>query len=190
MIDESTFSNKVRRTFGDLLAEFGYEASRADGYSIRFERTPTFVELDYDAQRSHEVSIWLSDGDELEPPLELVDALRATECEPKDVEGVALMQTDSPADLDVLLQRAAQALRDCGSDFVAGDTNAFAAARELRSQRAESYTVNLQNRSALAAADDAWAAKDYGRVHDLLNPIRDSLGSSYQRRLEFAEKKL
>jgi hypothetical protein len=81
-------------------------------------------------------------------------------------------------------------LYKCGEDFVAGDRDTFAAARELRSHRAEAYTQNLRGRGVLETADAAWGERDYGRVHDLLNPIRESLDRVHRRRLEFAEKKL
>ena len=58
-----------------------------------------------------------------------------------------------------------------------------------RSRRAAAYATAVQNRALLRAADDAWAQKDYGRVQDLLNPMRDALGVT-PRRLDFAEKKL
>jgi hypothetical protein len=64
------------------------------------------------------------------------------------------------------------------------------AARTLRSERAAYYTAQLGSRGLLDEADAAWDEKDYGRVHDLLNPIRDSLGESHRRRLKFAEKRL
>lgn len=66
----------------------------------------------------------------------------------------------------------------------------FAAARRLRSERAAQYTAELRNSAILEAADVAWKKKDDGRVHDLLNPIRDSLDESHRRRLTFAEKRL
>lgn len=190
MIDESTFSAEVRRTLGDLLGKVGYDVTRSDRYSVRFEKPAAFVEVNYDAHRSQELSIWLGDRTEAEPPLEFVDALQATDCTPENLENVALMQTGDPAVLGRLLEHAAGLLSDCGQEFLAADKGAFDAAREFRSRQAEKYTIGLRNQDVLEAADIAWADKDYGRVHDLLNPIRDSLGGAHERRLRFVEKRL
>jgi hypothetical protein len=190
MIDEATFADIVRRTVGGALRPYGYEPTTPDGFRARFEKPASFVEVTYDAGRSQEVSIWLgelpADG---EPPLELADVLRATDCSPEDVKFVELIQTSDADALGRLLDRAAQMLRECADRFLGDGRDAFDAARALRSERAAAYTAGLRNREVLKAADAAWEAKDYGRVHDLLNPIRDALGESHRRRLEFAEKK-
>jgi hypothetical protein len=191
MIDEATFEDIVHRTVGSVLELYGYEPMKSDGFRARFEKPASYVEVMYDAARSHEVSIWLGevpiDG---EPPLELADVLRATDCGAEDVKFAELIQTADADALGRLLDRAAQLLRQCAGRFLADGRDAFGAARALRSERAAAYTAGLRNRQALDAADEAWESKDYGQVHDLLNPIRDALGESHRRRLEFAEKKL
>lgn len=190
MIDESTFLSEVRHRFGRVLSQHGYRLVASAGYSVRFGKHLNFVEVDYDAHRSTEVSIWVGDDNEAEPPLELVDALRATGCGPQALQGLDLMQTSDPDELGRMLRRACRMLVECGESFVAGDPSAFRAARALRSQRAKDYTRETRNRSTLERADVAWSDRDYGQVHDLLNPIRDSLDSKYRRRLEFAGKRL
>jgi len=85
---------------------------------------------------------------------------------------------------------AAQLLSGCGRPFLRGDPSAFARARALRSERARAYTGELQLRGVLEAARAAWEERDYGRVHDLLNPLRDSLDEVHRRRLAFAQKRL
>lgn len=116
--------------------------------------------------------------------------LRASECNAEDIRSVELIQTSDADALDRLLERAAALLRECSGRLLGDGHDAFVLARAIRSQRAAAYTAELRNRGVLEEADAAWKQKDYGRVHDLLNPIGDSLGPSDQRRLEFAEKKL
>lgn len=193
MIDETTFERVVRRIIGRTLDAYDYdhEPSGSDAYRVRFERLTSYVEVTYDAARSHEVSIRLGECPAVsEPPLELADVLRATDCNVEDIGSVELIQTSDADALGRLLERAAALLRECAGRALGGGHDAFAVARAIRSERAPAYTAELRNRGALAEADAAWKEKDYGRVHDLLNPIRDSLRPSDRRRLEFAEKKL
>lgn len=191
MIDDGTFADVTRRTLGATLAAYSYGPAIADPFRVRFEKPSSYVEVVYDASRSQEVSIWLGESpNSSEPPLELPDVLRATSCDADDVQFAELIQTSDPDALERLLERASELLRRCASRFLEDGHDAFLAARTLRSERAAYYTAQLRSRGLLDEADAAWDEKDYGRVHDLLNPIRDSLGESHRRRLKFAEKRL
>lgn len=190
MIDERTFAREVSRVFDDLLAQFGYESISTNDYSVRYDAPRSFVQVDYDPARADEISVWLGDPSNIEPPLELADALAATACNPEALDGIALMQTADAGVLRRLLQRAAELLEECGYEFLSGDDAAFSRAREERSRRAHHYTRSLTNRGTLERADVAWTNREYDLVHDLLSPIRDSLDSSHRRRLAFAEKRL
>jgi hypothetical protein len=191
MIDDRDFAGLVRRTLGAALEAYGYKLADVEAFRVRFLKPSSFVEVSYDAARSQELSIWLGESPtDPEPPLELADALRASNCDADDVRFAELMQTSNADALERLLERAANLLRECAEQLLAGDHDAFDAARRLRSERAAEYTAELRNRPILQAADVAWKKKDYGRVHDLLNPIRDSIGESHRRRLTFTEKRL
>jgi hypothetical protein len=191
MIDERHFASLVHRTLGAALKAYGYNPAGGNAFRVRFEKPSSFVEVTYDAGRSQELSIWLGESPtDPEPPLELADVLRASECDADDIRFAELIQTSDADALERLLGRAADLLRGCASQLLADGHDAFAAARRLRSERAAEYTAELRNRTVLEAADVAWKQQDYGRVHDLLNPIRDSVGESHRRRLTFAEKRL
>jgi hypothetical protein len=192
MIDKTSFADVAHRTLGVGLESYGFKPAGEEAFRVRFEKpSASYVEVTYDASRSHEVSIWLGESPAgPEPPLELADALRATDCDMEDIEFAELIQTADADALGRLLERAAELLRRCANRFLEDEHDAFAAARALRSERAAEYTAQLQNRGILEAADTAWEKQDYGRVHDLLNPIRDSLDDAHRRRLGFAEKRL
>jgi hypothetical protein len=191
MIDERSFEEVTRQTVGAVLDAYGYALSAAADFRIRFEKPSSYVEVTYDASRSHEASIWLGElPANTEPPLELADVLRATDCGSDDIRFAELIQTSDVAALRQLLERASLLLRKCASDFLEDGPQALDRARALRSERAAAYTAEIRNRPVLEAADAAWAEKEYGRVHDLLYPIRDTLGESHRRRLAFAERKV
>lgn len=191
MIDEGDFARLVHRTLGAALEPYGYKPAGADAFRVRFQKPSSFVDVTYDAARSQELSIWLGESPtDPEPPLELADVLRASGCDADDIRFAELIQAPDADALERLIQRVADLLRGCANRLLADGHDAFAAARRLRSERAAEYTAELRNSAILEAADVAWKKKDYGRVHDLLNPIRDSLDESHRRRLTFAEKRL
>lgn len=191
MISSADFEQMVESSVGKLLTAEGFRRVDELPFRIRYERGALFVDVEYETSRSRELTIWLADADRNgEPPLTLSDALRATDCDAEAIERVARSQTGDAAFLGRLLFDARDLLFTFGQPFLNGDESAFARARQIRSDRARSYTAGLRHRPVLEAADAAWQAKDYGRVHDLLNPIRDSLDESHRRRLTFAEKRL
>jgi hypothetical protein len=190
MITTDRFIEAVRRAFAYLTEEFGFRLGEPGEYVVRFERNAVYVSVDYDAGRSHEITAWVGDANAAEPPLELADVLRAADAAPAEVASVELMQTGDPEAAERLLEHAADLLRLHGRPFLEGRPEAFAQARSLRSRRAAEYTRDVRNRHLLDAADEAWAQKDFARVHDLLNPIRDSLDNAHLRRLRFVEGRL
>jgi hypothetical protein len=190
MITASRFIEAVRRAFAYLTDDVGFQLCEPGDYVVRYERDPVYVSVNYDASRSHEITVWVGDANAAEPPLELADVLRSADAAPTDVASVELMQTGDPKVAERLLEQAADLLRSHGRPFLEGRPEAFAQARSLRSRRAAQYTEDIRNRRLLEAADEAWAQKDFARVHDLLNPIRDSLDNTHLRRLRFAEGKL
>lgn len=191
MISTADFERMVHTALSGLLAASGFRLGDASPYRVRYDCDATFVDVDYDASRSRELTIWLGDAARgNEPPLELPDALRATSCGAEAIEQIARSQTEDAAVLAQILTGARDLLAEFGAPFLRGDASAFTTARRVRSQRARTHTAELRDRGVYEAADTAWVDKDYGRVHDLLDPIRDSLDESHTRRLEFAEKRL
>lgn len=190
MIDVTSFTREAGSAFEFVRSEFGYNLVLSEGYELRYEHGERFVVVAYDAARSHELTLWVGDIGDGEPPLELADVLRASQCPEDDVDAVALMQTSDEFVLARLLGQAASALRACGSALLKGDAEAFGGAKRLRSQRAAEYTREINNRGILDEADCAWRARDYPRVRELLAPIRDSLSRTHAKRLEYVETKL
>jgi hypothetical protein len=189
LISQSSFVAKAREFFNPLMSAFGFDERAESGYSVRFEKSPLFVELRYDP-RSRELVVWIGDGYEDEPPFELADLLRASGAPPEAIASVELMQPSEEPTLTRMLDHASQLLEAHGAGFLTDEEGAFGRARRVRSDRAERYTALVRSKARVAAADRAWRDKDYGRVHDLLNPIRDALDQEHLRRLAFAEKHL
>jgi hypothetical protein len=195
-----TFSSKVIDTFDPMLAKRGFRLATQNASAVRFENLPMFVEVTHHPGR-RELDVWVGDVRSLEPPFELADVLRAAGGSSEAIESVAVMRTDDDSVLSGFLDRGARLLDAHADALLRGDEAALDEARRLRSTRAVEYTRGVQQRSRLnaaclrlesrlSAAEAAWKDGDYGRVHDLLNPVRDSLDQERRRRLAFAEKQL
>lgn len=191
MITPAQFIDAVDRTLNPVLSAKGFAMVATDDFTVEFRGAAASLVVRYE-QRSHELSVWLSDfeDDSGEPPLELPDALRATDCPSSDVDSVSLIQTHEVEPLERLLGRVADVIGKCATAFLAGDPRSFEAARRIRADRARAYTAKVVNAPAITEADSAWQARDYEQVCKLLRPIRDDLDDTHRRRLAFAESKL
>jgi hypothetical protein len=191
MITPVQFIDIVDRTLGPGLSARGFAMVAPDDFNVEFRGASASLVVRYE-ERSHELSVWLVDfkDDSGEPPLELPDALRATDCPPSDVESVSLIQAHEVEPLQRLLGHVAGAIGKCAATFLEGDHRSFAAARGIRADRAHAYTAEVVNAPAIAEADSAWQARDYQQVCKLLRPIREALDDTHRRRLAFAEGRL
>lgn len=191
MITPAQFIDIVDRALGPVLTPKGFAMVATDDFAVEFRKPPTLLLVRYE-ERSHELSVWLSDGadDSGEPPLELADALRATDCPASEVKSVSLIQAHDVEPLQRLIGHVAEVIAKCAIPFLEGDERSFDEARRIRADRARAYTAQVVNAPAIAEADTAWQGRDYGRVCKLLRPIREELDDTHLRRLAFAESKL
>ena len=94
-----------------MLSTKGFAMVATDDFTVEFRGPSASLVFRYEEQ-SHELSVWLSnfEDDSGEPPLELPDALRATDCPPSDVESVSLIQTHEVEPLERLLGHVAEVI--------------------------------------------------------------------------------
>jgi hypothetical protein len=191
MITPTQFIDVVDRVLGPVLSTKGFALVATDDFTVEFRGASALLVVRYE-ERSHELSLWLSnyEDDSGEPPLELPDALRATDCPASDVDSVGLIQTHEVEPLQRLLSHVAEVIAKCATRFLEGDRASFDAARRIRAERARAYTAQVVNAPAIAEADSAWQARDYALVCEMLRPIRDELDDTHRRRLAFAESRL
>lgn len=191
MISPDQFTDLIDRRLGELFGEFGLEEVGGEDFHLRFAGALVFVIVAYEPDRSHELTIWIGRvDDDAEPPLELADALRATDCPPDQIEALTLMQSADPDALERMLDRAGRLIPEYATPFPRGDDAAFAQAWRIRSDRASLYTNQLATGQVIADADKAWNDGDYLGVYRGLRPIEETLDRTHRRRLEFAQEQI
>ena len=186
-VSEAEFQSMAERSIRELVS---IQSSRFehDGYSAKIASPEMLLCVTYDATRSFELNIRLSEVDQSDPPFELADILRVTDCPASEVARSELMQTANAEVVSRLMDRALRLLDGYGRALLAGDSLAFEVARSLRSARAKKYTEAVRTAPAREAAEIAWQGGDLARVHALLSPIADLLGERDLRRLAIAAK--
>ena len=71
-----------------------------------------------------------------------------------------------------------------------GDTQAFRHLEELFQVERDAFERERKSRYARGDADQAWSARDYQQLIDVLDPHEDSLSEVEKRKLELARKKV
>jgi hypothetical protein len=189
MIAAAEFANAVAQHLVPVMSSFGLRIASQSGFSTRFEGQEVFVQVDYDAGRSHELNLWVGQKESPEPPFTLADLLRATDCPPDLVSRVDLIQVADAAVLERQLARCTELLVAYGGPFLQGDPHAFADATALRSENARRYTARMVIGATLEKADSAWRRRDYDLVYALLSPISSDLDLAHRRRLNLAVRR-
>jgi hypothetical protein len=190
MITPAEFVDIVDRALVPVLSQEGFALVATEDFAVEFRGPSASLAVSYE-ERSHELSVWLSaiEDDSGEPPLELADALRATDCPDSEVEAISLIQAHDAAPLQRLLGRVAEVIENHAGPFLEGDRRAFDAGRRIRADRARAYTARVVDAPAIAEADTAWQARNYELVCQILRPIGDQLDETHRRRLAFAESR-
>ena len=187
-VTPAAFQSAVKSSLLPVLLGEGFTLVGSDDYEMRFQRGPVVVIARYDGPREG-AAILIAEQHEDERPLELGDALLATDFPEKD-RWLANMQTSDADALGRLLARAAELLGEYGTPFLRDDQALFAKAYAARAARSREYTRRVSVSSGtIEAADAAWHERDYDRVLALLSAVRDRLDRTHLRRLEFAERR-
>jgi hypothetical protein len=161
MITPAEFVDIVDRALVPVLSTKRFAMVATDDFTVEFRGPSAWLVATYE-ERSHEACVWLSElaDDSGEPPLQLPDALRATDCPASEVEAISLIQAHDVEPLQRLLGRVAEAIGNYAGPFLEGDQRRFDAARRIRADRARAYTAQLVNAPAIAEADTAWQARN------------------------------
>jgi hypothetical protein len=144
MLTPAQFADIVNRVFGPLLSTKGFAMVATDDFTVAFRSPSASLVIGYE-ERSHELTAWLSEvnDDSDERPLELPDALRATDCPASEVDSVSLIQAHDPEPVERLLRRVADVIRKYASPFLEGDRGSFDVGRRIRADRARAYTARI-----------------------------------------------
>jgi hypothetical protein len=94
---------------------------------------------------------------------------------------------------DKLLPKAlaerAQALKECGTFALAGDTSLFERLSAARSKRVRAYWRSRSVADATRKAADAFRREDWSEVERLLDPVSTDLSPAQRKKLEYARKR-
>lgn len=186
MITPDDFNSIAAETIQTLVGSSPLEVR---AYSAKSTNTGVVIQVVFRPDTG-EWSLLLAQEHQSDPPFELADVLRVTDCPEATWRQTATVISHEVDVSRRVLVGAAQATWLYGGAYLSGDAGAFTVARKDRLKRASEYTNQVKLAPVIALADSAWRDGDLGRVIDLLSTHRSVLPPEQSRRLTFAERKL
>jgi hypothetical protein len=185
----SEFTEIADEILGDLLSTHGFvRVGKEHDLSI-FESATCTLTVGHDSQRSSEVFIGLNRRDGMRgPDFNFSEVLRAALVPPGlQPTGYAVRDEKS---VRHLLQTMAALLATYCVPLLRGDCSAWSKLESQRDADATHYATENRVRVTLNGATEAWHAKDFAKIVEILGPVRPMLGASDLAKLEYAERKL
>ena len=185
----SEFSDIVEQTFGDLARLQGFKIVEQGRTVVAYRSRACEITFSHDDQRSFEVFVGIRLlNKDLGPDFSIDEIIRArsvpTELRPQ---GYAAQGNDQARRL---LERVISVLSIYGQQLLRGDSEAWASLIDQRDSDCIRHAEEMSLRQSLQRADEAWKARDYTKVAELLRSVSHLLGASDLARLDFSEKQL
>jgi hypothetical protein len=181
------FVPEVRRSFDAIANEFGLSAVDENEWRVRYADSKTFMNVNYDNGRSHELGVEIGRVSSSERPFSLGEILRSVGNRSAIADG--LLASDFASMRNVLV-RLAELTREYAAEYLCGNDIAYARLARLREQEGVAYALDRDLRQANVEADEGWTKKDFVRVVRALEPFQQYLSDTMLRRLEYARRKL
>jgi hypothetical protein len=101
-----------------------------------------------------------------------------------------MFQVSSREGVQRLVPRVAELLKEYGDPFLNGDPAFYRRLDEANRRASAEYTWQQLLQDTRKSADTAWSGKNYSRVVELYQTMRDELSNIEANRLAYAEKRL
>jgi len=183
------FAEIADETLGALLKAHGFVVVARERDLAEYESTACTLAVGYDSQRSCEVFIGLNRRDGARGPGFGFDEVIRAASVPANLQPMGYAARDEKS-VRHLLQTMATLLTVYCVPLLRGDEAAWSQLVTQRSADAARYANDNRVRLTLNSATDAWRARDFAKVVELLDPVRHMLGTADRARLEYAERKL
>lgn len=181
------FVEAVEDAFSFLVEECGFRiASAEEPTFVRYESDTTFLNV-YHGRQSYELNVEVgSIADPVGRSYRLPDVLGAILG--RDDKRRTYFQASNREAVRRCVQVIADLVAQHYGPVLKGDAEVLGRIAAHTSESSQAHTREVVQRPVREAAEKAWHAKDYARVQELYESVRESLTLVERKRLEYAEK--
>lgn len=184
------FQEAVLASF-EFLSNYGLKPKKKEATFVRYESKRVFVDV-YHGRSSFEIGVQVGRKDRKEKyGLDYIVAWAGQGAWESEGFGRGTMfQVSTPAAVEPMVPKVAELLKKYGDRFLEGDAGFYNDLEVANERASQEYTRRLIVERTKSQAGCAWTEKDYARVVDLYQPIREELTQIELKRLAYAEKRL
>jgi hypothetical protein len=153
---------------------------------VRFESRRLFVNV-YHGRKSFEIGLELGQTGSDEGPYSMWEILRLVEAE--DAAAYRNFAATTAGGVAEGVARLASLFRVTVEGGILDDPGLFVRLARQRAAVSEAYAREVELAHAREALDAAWQARDYAKVVELLEPLRDDLTPSERQKLDIAKRR-
>jgi len=184
------FEETVLASF-DFLGSYGLKPKKKEPTFVRYESKKVFLNV-YHGRSSFEIGLELGRRDRPER-YGLGYIIASAGKAAWEAEGFGhgtMFQVSSREGVQQLVPKVAGLLKKYGEPFLRGDPEFYDELAKANERASSEYTRRQLVERTRKDADTAWAGKQYARVVDLYQPLREDLTEIETKRLAYAEKKV
>jgi hypothetical protein len=185
------FVPEVLSAFSFLSTDYGFAPIRVETTFVRYESASLFVNV-YHGRRSFELGVeigllqkspgtqedWFSIGD-------IMDLTGV-----REKHRYTFFQASTRERVTMLIPRLAEYVKEYAKPIFEGDLQIFERLEDLRGKKSDAYVKDMDLRQIRPKAEEAWHKKDYAKLVELYNSMKDDLTVVESKKLEYAQKRL
>jgi len=180
------FKNAALDAFGFMVPDYGFRCTKISPLIVRFESEYVYFEVTHEP-RSFEIDFSVGRIDRPDERFSLSE-LNVFMGYAEEGKSYPALMAYKPEAVKEVLAQVGDHLKDKGGSVLQGRADAFEKLASIRASAPNDYFNGVHVGSAKKAAEDAFHAKDYGKVVKALEPIKGCLSQAELKKLDYAKR--
>src|SRR5690242_2807854 len=184
------FSEAVRLAFRFLIEDFFFSLIKEDVTYVRYESQTVFVNV-YHGRASYELNVEIGErviGERRpENPFTIGEILQVIN--PQQYADYRPYQATTSESVEKFVYELAHLVRKYAKPALLGEQEFFQQVHERRHQNSNKLLLTWELNRVRRDVEIAWREKNYRRVVEIYNPLKEHLTPAEAKKLEYAKKK-
>ncbi|KJS66081.1 MAG: hypothetical protein JL50_13065 [Peptococcaceae bacterium BICA1-7] len=180
------FQEEVKRHFEYLISDYGYRCVFSDPYCVKFQTDKVYLNI-YHEKISYEVYVEIGLIPEDYQNKLRIGIKDIIENSASSEKVLPFYQASNPRSISKAVGELAKLLRIHGKEALAGQYQYYKKISEMKLQRQQTAYTEEMLKITENRANDAWKRKDFSKVIELYEPIKQHLNTTQIKKLEYAK---
>jgi len=184
------FREEVLSAFSFLVNEYGFRVVEDTSTFVKYESTNVFVNV-YHGRSSYVLGFEIGQIRDLSNRNEVIYSLGdiLDLLGKRQEERYTFFQASTNERVKEYVLKLALLVRKYGKGFLHGETRLFADLLEASWKKVKAYERETALARARKEAENAWRERDYAKLVEIYNPVREDLTPAELKKLEYAQNR-